>query len=595
MTTTTNMTTTTTTTTTTNNGRSMHTEHTMRDHGTPETAKDHSTPRRVHVMRAHSTIERMLRRIVAALLILVAACTVSACTGGGGEGGGAEAEKVQYTCPMHPSVLSDTPGACPVCHMDLVRKSEQTEMSAEEAEALHRVRLSATQRVMANVETEGVLRAKFARGIEAVGVIDFAEPLQATVSARFRARIEAMHVNFTGAVVRKGQPLFDVYSAEILTAQQDYLIAMRALTRAQEAGNASVEDMQQGLIDGARARLRVHYGLTTAQIAELERRGTVLPQITYHAPMSGTVIRKQAVPGQYVDEGTPVLQIADLSRVWCYLDISEQDLRGVRIGQQVAISTDAWPGESFAGRVTFIDPVMNGATRTVRVRAELANAGGRLKPQMYVKATISAADVEALAVPASAVIQTGTRAVVWVEVGKNEFEVRTVQTGARSGSRVEILSGLEEGDMVVVTGGYLLDSESTLQHPAARAADGAADDAADDAADTKAPQAGGQSAATQDAPAREQAAGGTVRTIKITVDGGYMPEQITLKKGERVRLVFNRVEDSRCTDEIVFPDFDIRKKLPAFKATAIELTPTKAGTFTFSCGMDMLHGTLVVR
>lgn len=544
----------------------------------------------VQMLQMYKLREQMLRgwmrRGVLVLLMAVAACGVSACTGGETGGGTEQGEKVQYTCPMHPSVLSDTPGACPVCHMDLVRKSEQAEMSAEEAAALHRVKLSPSQRVMANVETDGAMQATFTREVAVVGVVDFAEPLEATVSARFRGRIETMHVNFTGAVVRKGQPLFDLYSADVLTAQQDYLIAMRALTRAQEAGNAAAEEMQQSLVDGARTRLRMHYGLTTAQVAELERRGAVQPVVTYHAPMAGTVVRKQAVPGQYVDEGTPVLQIADLSRVWCYLDVSEQDLRVVRIGQQVALTTDAWPGETFAGRVTFIDPVMNGATRTVRVRAELANAGGRLKPQMYMKGVVSASSVEALAVPASAVIMTGTRAVVWVEVAKNEFEPRTVQTGARTDDRVEILSGLGEGDMVVVSGGYLLDSESALQHPAAHAAGVASAPAA--AAET-ASAAGGEE--QQVAPQKK----GEVRTIRITVDGGYMPEQITVKKGERVRLVFNRVEDSRCTDEVVIPDFDIRKKLPAFKATAIELTPTKAGTFTYSCGMDMLHGTIVVR
>lgn len=538
----------------------------------------------VNMMRGGAPV--WMRRTVPVLLLVLAACGVSACTGGESGGEAAQGEKVQYTCPMHPSVLSDTPGACPVCHMDLVRKSEQAEMSAEEAAALHRVKLSPSQRVMANVETDGAMQATFTREVAVVGVVDFAEPLEATVSARFRGRIETMHVNFTGAVVRKGQPLFDLYSADVLTAQQDYLIAMRALTRAQEAGNAAAEEMQQSLVDGARTRLRMHYGLTTAQVAELERRGAVQPVVTYHAPMAGTVVRKQAVPGQYVDEGTPVLQIADLSRVWCYLDVSEQDLRAVRIGQQVALTTDAWPGETFAGRVTFIDPVMNGATRTVRVRAELSNAGGRLKPQMYMKGVVSASSVEALAVPASAVIMTGTRAVVWVEVAKNEFEPRTVQTGARTGGRVEILSGLGEGDMVVVSGGYLLDSESALQHPAAHAAGPAS-----------APAAAAETASAADGEAQQAAPQkkGEVRTIRITVDMGYMPERITLKKGERVRLVFNRVEDSRCTDEVVFPDFDIRKKLPAFKATAIELTPTKAGTFTYSCGMDMLHGAIVVR
>jgi membrane fusion protein, copper/silver efflux system len=513
-------------------------------------------------------IIHILYPLIAALLLVL----IPACGSGDGDDHGHETKTEVWTCPMHPSVVSDRPGACPVCHMDLVKKAEVADMSSEDEAMLQSVSLSPAQRILANVTTVSVLKRRIEHSITSVGVVDFAEPLQSVVSARFRGRVEKLHVDYTGAVVRKGQALFDLYSPEMINAQQDYLIAFNARRKATETGNTASSDVQSGMLDAIRGRLIMHYGLPEEKIEQLERSGKVLHSVTFPSPISGTVTAKNVQEGRYVEDGTAVYEIADFSRVWVYMEVSEKDIRHIRTGQTALLTTAAYPGEQFKGRVTFLDPVMNAQTRTVRVRVETANPGNKLKPGMYVSGSIVLQGVDVLALPASAVIRTGRRDVVWVEVEENRFEPRTISLGSKAGSYYEVLGGIEEGAMVAESGGYLLDSESTLLHP--------------DRA-TSEPEVHASHGTVSD--------GGAVREIKITVDFGYSPETVRVKANQKVRLLFHRVEDSRCTDEVVFPDFDIRKKLPAFKTTVVEFTPKKKGTFTYSCGMDMLHGTLIVE
>lgn len=516
-----------------------------------------------------------IRNITASLLLMVLAATLIAC--GGKETSHAhEGGKEEWTCPMHPSVVSDRPGACPVCHMDLVKKAEVKDMSAEDEAMLRSVTLSPAQRVLANIRTVAATRRDLARPLEVVGVVDFAEPLQAAVSARFRGRIEKLHVNFTGAMVRRGQTLFEMYSPELVTTQQDYLIALASRRDASASGS----ETQDRLLASIRDRLVLHYGLDARKIEQLEKNGTVQHSVAIPSPISGTVTMKNVQEGRYVDDGTAVYEIADLSRVWVYVEVPEQDLRFVKSGQQVTLRSAAWPDEEFRGRVTFIDPVMKQETRTVRVRVECSNPGNRLRPGMYVNGSVSTQSRETLVVPVNAVIRTGRRDVLWVEAGENRFEPRTVRLGARSGEWYEVLDGVEEGEMVAETGGYLLDSESTLTHPELAASS---------------PSENSEQQADGDKKRQTMGTASAPREIKITVNFGYKPEVVKVKAGETVRLLFHRTEDSKCTEEVVFPDFNIRKALPAFRSTAVQLQPKKKGTFTYSCGMDMLHGTLVVE
>jgi Cu(I)/Ag(I) efflux system membrane fusion protein len=475
-----------------------------------------------------------------------------------------------YTCPMHPSVKSDKPGACPVCGMALVKKTKMQSASEEEIKNLQQVSLSASQRVIANVSTTAVTRQDINKEISAVGVVDFAEPLQTNITARFRGRIEKLYVNYTGELVKQGQPLFDLYSPDLVSAQQEYIIALNSLGDSLYSG-----ENQSLLLQASKDRLQIHFGMTEKQIATVKESRQTQSTMTYFSPISGTVLTKKIQEGQYVEEGMPLYKLADLSQVWIYLDVYEKDIRFILMNHLVQITTEAYPNEKFKGKVTFIDPVLNNETRTVRVRTEFANPNRKLKPQMYVKAQIHVPSSSALVVPTTAVLYTGKRTLVWIEVKPNTFEPREVELGISSGSFIEVLSGLEEDENVVTSGGYLLESESQLQQP------------------------GAVSAHQQETPSGENISseGDTKSSNEVTiiVDGGYSPARIRANKGQKFIIHFERRDDIKCTDEVVFPDFNIKKYLTPHKTTTIEITPKKTGEFRFHCGMDMLEGIIIVK
>jgi len=366
---------------------------------------------------------------------------------------------------MHPSVVSDRPGACPVCGMALVRKTVQHKIESGTMKAIRRVTLSPTQRVLANISTVHVERRTLTKEMSAVGIIEIAEPLQATVAARFRGRMEKLFVNTTGATVKQGQPLFELYSPDLLSAEQEFLLVFEAMTRAEAAGDSQTVAGQSPLLRAIRNRLRVHFGMLESQIEELQRTREIKSSVRFFSPIHGTVLQKNVVEGQYVDEGMVLYQVADLSRVWAYFDVYEQDVRYIQVGQSIQMTTEAYPGERFAGRVTFIDPVISEETRTARVRTELSNPFDKLKPKMFVTAHWQVPIVRALVVPISAVLFTGKRTLVWVEVSENTFEPREISVGTSAQGYYVVLNGLKEGDVIAATGGYLLDSESTLQQP----------------------------------------------------------------------------------------------------------------------------------
>jgi len=357
--------------------------------------------------------------------------------------------KEYYTCPMHPSVISDHPGACPVCGMALVKKSAPPSEVAHSTEEGH-VHISASERIAANVSTVRAARRMVSSRVAATGAVAFAEPLQAIVPARFRGRIERLFARSTGTVVRSGDPLFSVYSPDLITAEREYL-----LSKSSDAGSGD-------LLSASASRLKDHYGLTEAQISELAASGHTHSTITYYSPISGTVIEKNLQEGQYVDEGTALYRLADLRRVWVIAEVYEKDLRYVKVGQAAEVRADAFPSDTFAGRVSFVEPVLNGETRTARVRVELDNRQGKLKINMYAALEIEGASHQGLVVPRSAVLFTGGRPLVWVEGSPGHFQKRGVELGVTSESSVEVVSGLEEGEMVASSGGFLIDSESQL-------------------------------------------------------------------------------------------------------------------------------------
>ena len=482
-----------------------------------------------------------------------------------------------YTCPMHPSVRSDKPGACPICGMALVKKSAQARSTVDTA-GLRGISLSPAQRIVANVTTVSAVRRALSTEVNAVGIVAAAEPSQAAVAARFRGRIEKLHVNTTGQRVRKGEPLFELYSPDLISAERDYLLALEAEKQSASAEVAGTSSMQKKLLDASRDRLQIHFGFTDAQTAQLETSGRISNSVTVFSPISGTVLQKDVQEGMYVDEGMTLYQLADLSTIWAYLDVYEKDLRVVKPGQPIGVTTEAYPGTTFNGRVTFIDPVVNPSTRTVRVRTEFPNREGLLKPNMFIRAHISASAAPAIVVPQSAVLSTGPRTVVWVEVQPNQFEPRDVVLGAADDGQVEILSGIREGESVAQTGGFLLDSESALEQPGT----------ADPHAAHKAGKGLAQAGRAASAPAAES-------RVRIVVDGQYTPDIVHVRRDTPVKLEFFRKDGGACSSEVVFADLGLRRELPEGKTTIVELSPQKPGEIHFTCGMGMLHGTVIVE
>ncbi len=358
-----------------------------------------------------------------------------------------------YTCPMHPSVHSDHPGACPICGMTLVKKSSEPDTSMHMSMDMGSVTVSPARQVLADVATTPARRGTLDREIRAVGTIMAAEPNVRRITARFPGRLDHLYLTYTGQSVKKGDPVADVYSPEAISAQEEYLLALGSDT--QDGGS---------LLGKSREKL-LRWGFTDAQISALARSGKVRDVVTIYSPISGIVVDKQIDPQQYAAAGQDLYEVADLSSVWLTADLYEYEISDLKLGETVEASTEAYPGKIFRGKITFISPTVDPATRTVRVRAEIPNPTGELKTEMYVNVLVRIRMPETVVVPASAIISTGTHRMVWVQKEEGVFEPRHVVVGATGGDSVQILEGLDAGEIVATSGGYLLDSESQLQAP----------------------------------------------------------------------------------------------------------------------------------
>jgi len=360
---------------------------------------------------------------------------------------------VYYTCPMHPSVVSSHPGACPVCGMALVRKVYG---EGGTGEAPGTVSVSAAQRVAANITTAEVRQAQIAPAVAAPAVIAVAEPRRSVVAVRVRGRIVRLFVDRTGAHVRKGEPLLSLYSPDVASAEEEFVVARSG--GADSAGGA--------FLQAARRRLRERFGLTDGQIDLLRDERDVRAEVDYLSPIAGTVLKKTVVEGEYVDEGMALFELADLSRLWVIASVPEKEIAAVHAGERAEISVGAFPGEKFGARVVLLEPVLDQESRSVRVRMEIPNPAGRLRPNMFARVEMRAGSRRALVVPADAVLHTGKNPVVWVESAPGMFSPREVETGSTVAGETEILAGLAAGEMVAATGGFLIDSESRLETPA---------------------------------------------------------------------------------------------------------------------------------
>ena len=417
-----------------------------------------------------------------------------------------------WTCSMHPQIHKTKPGKCPLCFMDLI------EASSEGGDIGPRqISFSEEAIKLMELDTTEVERRFVTSEIRMAGKIDYDETRVKHITAWVPGRIDRLYVDFTGIKVKKGDHMVYLYSKELLEDQQALISAIAGAANIKPGRSDFADRMKSANVEAVRSRLRLR-GLTDEQIAEIEKAGEPLTHLTIYSPIGGVVIEKSATEGMYVNVGTLIYTIADLSKLWVKLDAYESDLSWIRYGQEVEFSTEAYPGQVFKGRISFRDPVLNARTRTVKVRVNVDNADGKLKPEMFVRAVLRAKVAQSgtvmdpdlagkwicpmhpsivksqpgtcdicemdlvateslytaagepneppLVIPATAPLITGKRAVVYVRVPGAErptFEGKEVVLGPRAGNYYLVKEGLDEGEIVVTKGNFKIDSALQIQ------------------------------------------------------------------------------------------------------------------------------------
>ncbi len=417
-----------------------------------------------------------------------------------------------WTCSMHPQIRQPKPGKCPLCFMDLIpASSEGGDIGPRQ------ISFSPEAIKLMEVETTPVQRRFVTTEIRMVGKIAYDETRVKHITAWVPGRIDRLYVDFTGITVAKGDHMVYLYSPELLEDQRALLAAISASQNIRPGSSDFAERLKSSNVEAVRTRLKLR-GLTDQQIAEIEKAGEPLTHLTIYSPIGGVVIEKNATEGMYVNTGTLIYTVADLSKLWVKLDAYESDLSWIRYGQEVEFTTEAYPGEIFKGRVSFRDPVLNAKTRTVKIRVNIDNSEGKLKPEMFVRAILRARVAQGgaamdpdlagkwicpmhpsviktqagkcdicemdlvtteslyaaadepneppLVIPASSPLITGKRAVVYVQVPNTEkpiFEGREVVLGPRAGDYYLVKEGLVEGDTVVTKGNFKIDSALQIQ------------------------------------------------------------------------------------------------------------------------------------
>ncbi len=363
------------------------------------------------------------------------------------------AEPAIWTCSMHPQIRMEEPGKCPICGMDLIPL--QTTGSGDASIDPNAIQLSAEAAALASVQTTVVSRQDPVKEVRLYGTIQVDERLSQSQTSHVSGRIEKLFVTFTGENVRRGQPLATIYSPELLNAQQELIEAVK------------MQDLQPALLEAVREKLRL-WKLTDEQIARIEQSGKVSPLIDVVATTSGIVIAKNVNQGDYVNTGTVLFDVANLSQVWALFDAYESDLPFLKVGDRVAYTLESLPGKTFSGRISFINPILDPATRTAKVRVETANPRMELKPEMYANAHIQASLKQynnEVVIPKSAVLWTGKRSIVYVKQPDTEtpaFLLREIELGPSLGDAFVVLSGINDGDEIVTNGAFTIDASAQL-------------------------------------------------------------------------------------------------------------------------------------
>ena len=370
----------------------------------------------------------------------------------------ATAAKAKILYYRNPMGLADT---SPVPKKDSMGMDYVAVYDGEDDGSTLKVSMDKVQKL--GVRTEAARMTTLARAIRAVGTVQVDERNLHIVTAKFEGYIERLNVNQTGQSVIRGQSLMEVYSPDLVLAQQEFLVAAKGAASL-ETASAEAQESARSLADGALARLK-NWDIPASQIEKLRQGGQVSRTLSLASPASGIVLEKRAVQGMRFMPGEMLYQIADLSSVWVVAEVFEQDLAMVALGQSARVSFNALPGKSFDGKVTFLYPTVTPETRTAKVRVELPNHDGLLKPALYGTVELAApvADHPVLTVPDSAVLDSGTKQAVLVERGEGRYEPREVKVGARAAGLIEIRDGLAEGERVVVSANFLIDAESNLR------------------------------------------------------------------------------------------------------------------------------------
>ena len=370
-------------------------------------------------------------------------------------------KKIKYwTSSMDPTYIRNEPGKSPM-GMELVPVFEE---EGEEKVPASVVRIDPVTVQNMGVRLARVKRKPLVRNIRAYGTIAYDERRMKVVSAWVGGRIDKLYVDFTGVEVKKGAPLVELYSPALVSTQQELILALETRGKLWKLGNQDATTSASHLVEATKQRLLL-WGITKDQIDEIERNREVKTHMTIHAPIGGTVIHKKAFEGQYVKEGERLYTIADLSTVWVLADVYEYELPWIRNGMPAEMGLSYIPGRRFKGKVLYVYPYMDEKTRTAKLRLEFKNLKYRLKPGMYANIYLnSRISGNSLVIPQEAVIDSGVRKLVFVSLGKGKFQAREVKIGIESAkNEFQVLKGLREGEEIVVSAQFMLDSESRLQ------------------------------------------------------------------------------------------------------------------------------------
>jgi Cu(I)/Ag(I) efflux system membrane fusion protein len=373
---------------------------------------------------------------------------------------GAAAEIDHYTCSMHPSVRQQGPGKCPICGMELVPVAKERQEQGV-------VLIDDARRQLIGVRTGTVVEGPLRQSFRAVGQVTYDESKLADVTLKVQGFITKLFVSQTGQRVATGQPLFTLYSPELYNAEQDFLLASKgaAAQAAPLAPNTAPNRAPNARLDlGRAARQRLHLlGVSDAQIAAVEKNGAPMENVSIPSPASGFVIEKNVVEGAAVEPGMRLFRIAALNKVWVEADVYEADLGHVKVGQAATVTLDYLPGRSYDAKVAYIYPYLDPKNRTGRVRVELANKDLDLRPGMYASIELTGDAQPKLQVPTAAVVYTGPRRLVFLDLGQGRFKPQEIRVGRESDGMYEVLEGLKAGDAVATSGVFLIAAEARIR------------------------------------------------------------------------------------------------------------------------------------